>query len=128
MADALVQHMPGDAGAELDPVVGLEDLDPERQQPRQHLVGELDGGVLVELGEMRSTRRRVPSSMAGTWSYFLALGVPGSGWMNFTSSWTRWPGSGCSSRGQRRSWRWWRWEAGSRFSPSRLRIRHPPEG
>jgi hypothetical protein len=26
----------------------------------------------------------------------LGLGAPGSGWMNLTSSWTRWPGSGCS--------------------------------
>ena len=31
MADALVQHMPVEAGAELDAVVGLDDLDPERQ-------------------------------------------------------------------------------------------------
>jgi hypothetical protein len=32
--------------------------------------------------------------MAVNWSYFLGLGAPGSGWMNFTSIWTRWPGSG----------------------------------
>jgi len=32
--------------------------------------------------------------MAVDWWYFLGLGAPGSGWMNVTSSWTRWPGSG----------------------------------
>ena len=36
-------------GLELSPVIGLDDLDPERQ-PLQHIVGELDGGLLVELG------------------------------------------------------------------------------
>jgi hypothetical protein len=41
--------MPVEACAELGPVVGLDDLDPERQ-PRQHMVQELDGGLLVELG------------------------------------------------------------------------------
>jgi hypothetical protein len=49
MAGALIQHMPVEACAELDAVVGLDDLDPERQ-PRQHIIEELDGGLLVELG------------------------------------------------------------------------------
>jgi hypothetical protein len=46
MADAFVQHMPVEAGAELGPVVGLDDLDPERE-PLQDIVQELDGGLLV---------------------------------------------------------------------------------
>jgi hypothetical protein len=49
VAGALVQDVPVEAGAELGPVVGLDDLDPERQ-PLQHIVQELDGGLLVELG------------------------------------------------------------------------------
>jgi hypothetical protein len=36
-------------GLELRAVVGLDDLDPERQ-PLQHVVDELDGRLLVELG------------------------------------------------------------------------------
>jgi hypothetical protein len=39
MAGALVRHLPVEAGAELDPVVGLDDLDPERQ-PLQHLAAD----------------------------------------------------------------------------------------
>jgi hypothetical protein len=35
-----------EAGAELDPVVGLDDLDPE-PEPLQHIVQELDGSLLV---------------------------------------------------------------------------------
>jgi len=46
MADALVQDVPVEACAELGPVVGLDDLHPERE-PLQHVVQELDGGVLV---------------------------------------------------------------------------------
>ena len=38
-----------EARAELDAIVGLEDLDPERQSFQQ-VVEELDGGLLVELG------------------------------------------------------------------------------
>jgi hypothetical protein len=38
-----------EAGAELGAVVGLDDLNPERQ-PRQHIIQELDGRLLVELG------------------------------------------------------------------------------
>ena len=49
MADAFVQHLPVEAGAELDAVVGLDDLDPERE-PLQHVVQELDGRLLVALG------------------------------------------------------------------------------
>ena len=49
MAGASVQDMPVEAGAELDTVFGLEDLDSERQA-FQHVVGELDGRLLVELG------------------------------------------------------------------------------
>ena len=49
MADALVQDMPVEAGAELDPVVGLDDLHAERE-PLQDVVQELDGRRLVELG------------------------------------------------------------------------------
>ena len=49
MADAFVQDMPVKACAELGPVVGLDDLDPERE-PLQDIVQELDGRLLVELG------------------------------------------------------------------------------
>jgi hypothetical protein len=49
MTGASVQDLPVEAGAELGSVVGLDDLDPERQ-PLQHLVQELDGRLLVELG------------------------------------------------------------------------------
>jgi hypothetical protein len=49
MADALIQHMPVEACAELDAVVGLDDLHTERA-PLQDVVQELDGGLLVELG------------------------------------------------------------------------------
>ena len=38
-----------EAGAELDAVVGLDDLDSEGQA-FQHVVEELDGRLLVELG------------------------------------------------------------------------------
>jgi hypothetical protein len=66
MADAFVQDVPVEAGAELDPVVGLDDLDPEGE-PLQQVVQELDGGLLVASVMMRSTRRRVQSSMAVNW-------------------------------------------------------------
>jgi hypothetical protein len=46
MADAFVQDMPVEAGAELGAVVGLDDLDPKRE-PLQQVVQELDGGLLV---------------------------------------------------------------------------------
>ena len=49
MAGASVQDMPVEAGAELDPVVGPDELHTERE-PLQHLVEELDGRLLVELG------------------------------------------------------------------------------
>src|SRR5918995_124869 len=49
MAGAFVQHMPVEAGGELGPIVGLDDLDPEREA-LQHVVQELDGRLLVELG------------------------------------------------------------------------------
>ena len=49
MAGACVQDLPVEAGAELWAVVGLDHLDPERE-PLQHIVQELDGRRLVELG------------------------------------------------------------------------------
>jgi hypothetical protein len=49
VADAFVQDVPVEAGAELDAVVGLDDLHAE-WEPRQHVVQELDGRLLVELG------------------------------------------------------------------------------
>ena len=49
MAGASVQDVPVEAGAEFDAVVGLNDLHPERE-PLQHIVQELDGRLLVELG------------------------------------------------------------------------------
>jgi hypothetical protein len=49
VADAFVQDVPVEAGAELDAVVGLDDLDAEGQA-FQHVIEELDGGLLVELG------------------------------------------------------------------------------
>jgi hypothetical protein len=48
VADAFVQDVPVEAGAELDAVVGLDDLDSEGQA-FQHVVEELDGRLLVEL-------------------------------------------------------------------------------
>jgi hypothetical protein len=49
MANAPVEGMPVEAGAELDTVVGLDDLHAEGE-PLQQVVEELDGGLLVELG------------------------------------------------------------------------------
>jgi hypothetical protein len=49
VAGASVRDMPVEACSELGAVVGLDDLDPERE-PRQDIVEELDGGLLVELG------------------------------------------------------------------------------
>src|SRR5215211_8779499 len=49
VADALVQDVPVEAGAELDAVVSLDDLDSEGQA-FQHIIDELDGRLLVELG------------------------------------------------------------------------------
>jgi hypothetical protein len=46
--------------------VGLEDLDPERQ-PLQHVVEELDGGLLVELGVDPQDPQPVQSSIAVNW-------------------------------------------------------------
>ena len=67
MAGACVQDVPVEACAELDPVVGLDDLDPERQ-PLQEVVEELDGRLLVApVIDARSTRRRGQSSMAVNW-------------------------------------------------------------
>jgi hypothetical protein len=43
-----------------------DDLDRERQ-PVQHVVDELHRRLLVELGELPRTRRRVRSSMAVNW-------------------------------------------------------------
>ena len=48
--------------------------------------------------------------------------------VNFTSTWTWWPGSGFSHRVQRLLWRTSRWETGSRFISRRLRIRQTPDG
>jgi hypothetical protein len=45
----LSKHMPVEARAELDAVVGLDDLHGEGE-PLQDIVEELDGGLLVELG------------------------------------------------------------------------------
>ena len=73
------------------PVVGLDDLDPERQ-PRQHIVQELDGALLVELG-VDTQHAQAGAVVDGGELVVLA---PGS-WeraMNLTSSWTRWPGRG----------------------------------
>jgi hypothetical protein len=126
VAGALVQDVPVEAGAELGPVVGLDDLDPERQ-PLQHIVQELDGGLLVELGIAAQHAQPGAVVDGGELVVRLGLGAPGSGWMNLTSSWTRWPGRGFSSRCQRRSWRLCRWDAGSRFSSSRFKILQTPE-
>src|ERR1700722_9253531 len=49
------------------------------------------------------------------------------GAMNLTSIWTWWPGSCFSYRFHRRSFGLYRCEDGSRFIPSRLRIRQTPE-
>ena len=111
MADALVQDVP------------LDDLDPERQ-PLQHIIQELDGGLLVALGV--DAQHPQPDAVVDG-GELVVLPSLGRGWLNFTSSWTRWPGSDFSYRCQRRSWRLWRWEAGSRLSSSRFRIRHTPE-
>jgi hypothetical protein len=46
MAGAFVQDVPVEAGTELGAIVGLDDLDPERE-PLQQVVQELDGGLLV---------------------------------------------------------------------------------
>jgi hypothetical protein len=43
-----VQQVVVELGLELGAVIGLDDLDPKRQ-PLQHVVGELDGRLLVEL-------------------------------------------------------------------------------
>jgi hypothetical protein len=48
VADALVQQVIVEQGLELHAIVGLDDLDPERQ-PLQHVVDELGGRLLVEL-------------------------------------------------------------------------------
>ena len=66
VAGAFVQHMPVETGAELDAVVGLDDLDPERE-PLQQVVQELDGGLLVELGIDPQDPQAVQSSMAVNW-------------------------------------------------------------
>jgi hypothetical protein len=47
--------------------------------------------------------------------------------MNFTSTCSWWPGRCFSYRFQRMLCRWYRCEAGSRFSLSRFKIRHTPE-
>jgi hypothetical protein len=47
--------------------------------------------------------------------------------MNFTSTCSWWPGRCFSYRFQPMLCRWYRWEAGGRFSPSRFKIRHTPE-
>jgi hypothetical protein len=47
--------------------------------------------------------------------------------MNFTSTCSWWPGRCFSYRFHRNARRWYRWEAGSRFSPNRFKIRHTPE-
>jgi hypothetical protein len=49
VADALVQDVVVEQGLELGAVVGLDDLDPEREA-LQDVVDELDGCLLVELG------------------------------------------------------------------------------
>jgi hypothetical protein len=66
VADALVQQVIVEQGRELGAVVGLDDLDPERQA-FQDVVGELDRGALVELWVDPQDRRRVQSSMAVNW-------------------------------------------------------------
>ena len=49
VADALVEHVVVERGAEFGPVVCLDDLDHEGQ-PLEHVVDELDGGLLVRRG------------------------------------------------------------------------------
>jgi hypothetical protein len=46
VADAAVEKMPVEGALELGAVVGLDDLDPERQL-LEDVVEELDGGLLV---------------------------------------------------------------------------------
>jgi hypothetical protein len=64
--DAFVEHVVVEHGTELGAVVGLDDLHLE-WQALQDVVGELDGGLLVESRLMRRTRSRVQSSMAVNW-------------------------------------------------------------
>ena len=49
VADAAVHDVPVEAGLELGAVVGLDRLDSERK-PFQHVVQELDSGLLVVAG------------------------------------------------------------------------------
>ena len=48
VVDAFVQDMPTKSGQELSTVIGLDDLHPKRQ-PGQHIVHELDRGLLIQL-------------------------------------------------------------------------------
>ena len=66
VANAAVKDVPVELRLELGSVVGLDRLDVEGEL-LQHIVDELDGGLLVEPVVIRSTRSRVQSSMAVNW-------------------------------------------------------------
>jgi hypothetical protein len=55
VAGAVVQDLPVEAGAELGPVVGLDDLDPERE-PLQHLVPRQATFALLTILPRRRSR------------------------------------------------------------------------
>jgi hypothetical protein len=109
-----------------------------------HVVSEGDRGLLVvavvdpqhpQPGAVIDRRVLVILLPPGPSGSGRGDGLPGPVWvgvvvraaMNFTSIWTWWPGSCFSYRFHRRSFGLYRCEAGSRFMPSRSRIRHTPE-
>jgi hypothetical protein len=64
--DALVEHMPVEHRREFGAVVGLDGLDREGQLG-EHVVEELDRGLLVDLRVDLMICSRVQSSMAVNW-------------------------------------------------------------
>jgi hypothetical protein len=71
--------------------VGLDLLDLERKL-LQDVVGELDGGALVE-PRVDAQHSQPGAVVDGGELVVLAVGAPAIGVMNFTSIWTWWPGS-----------------------------------
>ena len=75
-----------EGGLELRTVVGLDHLDPEGQL-LEHVVDELDGGLLIEV--VVDPQHSEPGAIINRCELVVLLLVPPIGATNFTSTWTR---------------------------------------
>ncbi len=86
VSDAPVEDVEVEGRLELRPVVGLDDLHPEREL-LEHVVEELDGRGLVQ--SVVEPQDPQAGAVVDGGELVVLLRLPGNGAMNFTSIWTR---------------------------------------